>query len=170
MDVVGSVPVAISYEPLAHSQLTNDIIVMRHGGRVGLYNRPHVDPTILFETIQALGPTSMAGVPRIWNIIYSEYKKALHLEREKQTPKNSNSNSNSINTTNQESEVAETTTPTDNNNKEKEKEKEEVELEEKVMAKFRHLLGNRLGHITTGGAPTSLSVIQFLKRYDFYLR
>ncbi len=153
VEVDSNVQVSISYEPLAHSQLGNDVHVLRYGGRIGLYNRPTIEPQILFETIQYLSPTSIAGVPRIWDIIHNEYKKAVHLEMERIKEMEDGAIKNDSNNNNNNTDGMAIT--------EEEKRKR---VEEEVLNRFGGLLGKRLRYITTGGAPTSPDVIQFLKR------
>ena len=177
--------VTLSYEPLAHSSRKNDLRWICGGGCIGLYSAVSSTPLPqfrnnhfflicdsfskdigqqLFEDIKLLKPTTLAGVPRFWNVIYSEYKKALSLALAKRAlEEEAKQQAHQAQQTQQE-------TP----EKEKEKEGERVgvvggggywfveEVEREVMQEFRGMLGGRMQGITTGGAPTSEAVKKFL--------
>eukprot|EP01122_Echinamoeba_exundans_P006720 TRINITY_DN1946_c0_g1_i2.p1 TRINITY_DN1946_c0_g1~~TRINITY_DN1946_c0_g1_i2.p1 ORF type:complete len:958 (-),score=94.72 TRINITY_DN1946_c0_g1_i2:1203-4076(-) len=68
--------IMFSYEPLAHSTRRNDQTGILHGCRIGFHSG---DMEKLFEEIQIIRPTAIAGVPRVWNKIFAEYQKTLHL-------------------------------------------------------------------------------------------
>lgn len=70
---VDTMAVTFSYEPLAHSTRQNDIQFFTTGGRIGIIS----ELKNLFEDCQMVNPSSMAGVPRVWNKLYSEFNEAL---------------------------------------------------------------------------------------------
>lgn len=117
--------VLFSYEPLSHSSRRNEQTGILHGCRIGFASG---DMEKLFEEVQIIRPTGMAGVPRVWNKIYAEYQKALHL--------------------------ASLASP----------QAKKHQLERETLKKFRFILGDRIGGISCGGAPTSPAVVNFLKR------
>jgi long-subunit acyl-CoA synthetase (AMP-forming)/nucleoside-diphosphate-sugar epimerase/acyl carrier protein len=91
--------------------------------------------TDIFEDIQIIRPTTLVSTPRLWNIIYGEYQKQLEQELTKLD--------------NSDSELYE---------------KEKKQIEEKLLEEFKKMLGNRIRLLITGGAPTALAVIDFLRR------
>ncbi|GAM29191.1 hypothetical protein SAMD00019534_123670 [Acytostelium subglobosum LB1] len=60
----------LSFATLSHSQRENDHRILFHGGRVGLYSRSMES---LFDDVRTLRPSSFWAVPRVWNLIYSQY-------------------------------------------------------------------------------------------------
>jgi long-subunit acyl-CoA synthetase (AMP-forming) len=69
------ISVFFSYEPLAHSQRSNDLRHIRNGGRLGLFDVPI--GSRFYEDLQLLRPDSILGAPRLWNHLFSEYEQAL---------------------------------------------------------------------------------------------
>jgi len=70
---VDTMATTFSYEPMAHSTRQNDIQMLASGGKIGLIS----ELKYLFEDCQIVNPNTMAGVPRVWNKLYSEYNEAL---------------------------------------------------------------------------------------------
>jgi fatty acid CoA ligase FadD9 len=65
--------VSLCYSPLAHSARISHMRQIARGGRIGLCE----DVSKFFEYSKLLNPSSIAGVPRIWNKLYAEYQLAL---------------------------------------------------------------------------------------------
>ena len=132
-----------SYEPISHSTRNNDFRTIKQGGCISFYN-PHflLDPndpdkskakgmSLLFEEIRKARPSSIAGVPRIWEILYNQFR----------------------HTVKEYCQTNHVTNPA-----------EILIVEQKALDSIYQLLGGRLFAITTGGAPTSPAVMQFLER------
>jgi long-chain acyl-CoA synthetase len=126
------------YEPLAHATRRNYQYVLSNGGRFAIFSGEMGQE--FFKELSIIRPTSLAGAPRIWNVLYSEYKKLVMLYSE------------GIHT----KEIPQV-------------EKACAEIISKDVLggrirfeKCRKCLIFRV--ITTGGAPTSPEVITFLKR------
>ncbi len=66
----------LSYEPLAHSQRGNDWRTLRGGGRVGLFEDRDMSVNF-FDDLTLLRPTSIAAVPRVWDVVYGQFMHAL---------------------------------------------------------------------------------------------
>jgi thioester reductase-like protein len=65
----------VSWEPLAHSQRSNDWNHLAYGGRVGVYDGPMGNA--FFDHLRVLQPTSFSSVPRLFNVVYADYRAAL---------------------------------------------------------------------------------------------
>lgn len=109
----------------------------------------------MFEDIKLLRPTTLAGVPRFWNVIYSEYKKALNLALAKRVLEEEVKRVEASKGEKSAGAEGGTAQPSTGFGFVEEVEKE-------VKKEFKNLLGGRLHAVTTGGAPTSEAVKQFL--------
>ncbi|EFC36415.1 predicted protein [Naegleria gruberi] len=126
--------VQFSFCPLAHmSDRKHTLLAMCDGARVGIFTRDFVH---IFEDIQKVKPTVIASTPRLYNVLYDEYKKVYELEKTSWLSGISNQN--------------------------EDRPKTERELEERVMKDFRNMLGGRLQSIIIGGASSSPQVREFL--------
>ncbi|EFA81353.1 hypothetical protein PPL_05336 [Heterostelium album PN500] len=65
---------ALSYLTLAHSQRRFDYKMFYHGGAIGIFSG---SMDTLFDDLRELRPLSFWGVPRVWNLIYSQYQSEL---------------------------------------------------------------------------------------------
>jgi thioester reductase-like protein len=65
----------VSFEPLAHSQRSNDWAHLSWGGRLGMFDGAMGNA--FFQHLRVLRPTSFSGVPRLYNVIYGDYRRAL---------------------------------------------------------------------------------------------
>eukprot|EP00727_Mastigamoeba_balamuthi_P007334 m51a1_g3220 putative fatty-acid- ligase fadd9 (1567) ;mRNA; f:53840-61856 len=75
--------VSISKDSLAHlSDRENVYYTLINGGRVGLC--PHIEN--VFEDIREFSPTSLVAVPRFWNVLFTEYQRALQALRQSVDP------------------------------------------------------------------------------------
>tara|TARA_R110002050_G_scaffold14682_1_gene46139 strand:- start:596 stop:1096 length:501 start_codon:yes stop_codon:yes gene_type:complete len=87
----------------------------------------------VFEDIGLLEPARVSSTPRFWNVLYTQYKKLILLKSAERM---------------------------------REGEEEEMVVQEaqaEAMQDIRGILGRRISDISTGGAPTSVDVKQFLK-------
>lgn len=114
------------YEPLAHSSRINLYRSLVNGGRSAIFNKEMGQE--FFDDLRIVRPTNLAGVPAIWNKIYSQFNVAL-------------ASLKSL------SPVIEHPT-----------------IEKDLRKQFRDMMGGRIIAITTGGAPTSPEVIDFLNK------
>lgn len=99
--------------------------------------------SLIFEDIQAARPSAFSSTPRLWIVLYEQYKKAL-ADAILESP-------NEVNT-----KLISSLTL-----------KPIEQIDVRVMKQFSQIFGDRLTHIGTGGAPTPPIVIDFLKRYLF---
>jgi len=97
--VVGLSHACVLFEPLSHSERTNTYRRMLYlfitccavyffltelcsgGAKVAIFNRGI--GVELFEEFQIMRPTILVSVPRLWNVIYTEYQKLLAIYRTK---------------------------------------------------------------------------------------
>ncbi|EFC43457.1 predicted protein, partial [Naegleria gruberi] len=125
--------VRFSFCPLAHmSDRKYTLLAMCNGARVGIFTREFVH---IFEDIQNCKPVVIASTPRLFNVLYDEFKKVVELERIRWLSS------------------TETGKP-----------KTEKELEERTMLDFQYMLGGRVQSIILGGASSSPQLREFLAK------
>ncbi|KAH0790807.1 AMP-binding enzyme family protein [Histomonas meleagridis] len=120
-----------SFLPLAHVyELCVEIVMINQGVKIGFYTG---DTRRLVDDIQALQPTIMCGVPRIWNRLYQSFTDGINalpwLLRKVVTWAINNKNESLMN------------------------DREPSLLLDFLFSKFRSVLGGKLKLIVSGGAP-----------------
>ncbi|KAG2391938.1 hypothetical protein C9374_013423 [Naegleria lovaniensis] len=122
--------VLFSFCPLAHMSDRKHVMMgLCDGARIGIFNREF---SHIFEDIQLCRPTVIASTPRIYNVLYDEFKKCVELE----TSKLYLTRDDSV--------------------------KSETQVREQIKADFRKMLGGRIQTIIIGGASSSREVREFL--------
>eukprot|EP01133_Synstelium_polycarpum_P007334 gene7334-8540_t len=65
---------ALSFATLSHSQRRFDHKMLYHGGKIGLFS---MNMDILFNDLAQLRPHIFWGVPRLWNLMFTQYQSEL---------------------------------------------------------------------------------------------
>jgi long-subunit acyl-CoA synthetase (AMP-forming) len=136
-----------SFHPLAHSERGTVLRLISRGGRVLLFDGSFEE---LFAELRHVRVTIFSAVPRVYNVIYSQYKEELdrELRRVQRSPSSM--------------EDEPQTEPKLHTEPKPLTEPLEV-TKARVRARFAHVFGDRISALVTGGAPTSPAVLQFLR-------
>lgn len=150
----------LSYAPLAHSMERQHVLTFStRGARIVMFHG-NQDPNMedLFETFQKVKPSFVTAAPRVWEIIHSafqvELSKMLEQPEVQQELKNWTEHKTEQEGIryyyNCQTQVSTWTSP-------------QKQIEQKVMKKFKHVLGGKHEYLVTGGASTSPHILEFLK-------
>lgn len=129
----------------------NFSIITTYGGRIGMFSK---NMSFLFEDIQCLQPTFIAGAPRLFNQIYSDYQRTLSIAKQK-----FNWRDWQLCYTDQQepfyfykpASISTWYSP-------------HQLLEIAVLRSFRSIFGGKIQFIITGGAITGQAIIEFLEK------
>ncbi|KAL9650443.1 hypothetical protein ABK040_004667 [Willaertia magna] len=131
--------IIFSFSPLAHmSDRKHTLLSLCNGARAAIFER---EMEFIFEDIQKVKPTIFVSTPRLYLVLYDEFKKALTLERIK----------------------AKLIKEDDTDNNEEDNEVKEKEIRKKVLLDFKNSFGGRVQTIIIGGASSGVSVRKFLQ-------
>ena len=116
----------------------------------------------LFDDFALLRPTIVASTPRLWNLLYHQYLKALHEAYTHHQSQSSPEQPNPQEVPAPPQSCAATAVVDDGSFQHFDPAQVPAELKNEVMAKFKSKLGGRERMITTGGAPTDKAVKKFI--------
>lgn len=123
------------YAPLSHIMERSNIwTTLAIGGSMGLFER---NPADLLDDICVLQPTTLSSVPSLWNSLYAIYQSKIN--------------------------AAKLRFQLNEKNKSFEESFEWHSIKVSIVVEMQQMLGGRIREVVTGGAPTSLEVLDFLK-------